>query len=229
MTGFVFSSCENDDDDSNSGSIVGTWLWEEYDPDDDETYMVYYMFCDNGTVYEFEGEDGDYEVDKASYIYTSSSNKLVVTYPGEGSYSYEVTVSGNKMILESRDEVTKLTKVKSPLTESQLEKLCEQQSTDLGSGSLVGTWTYTERDGSYTYSEQITFRSDGTYSLVWQEMSYSGVESGTWSYSEKQHTLIIKEIVGEKPGTHTYSVVFDGKSLYLIEPDGDVNGPYTKR
>ena len=90
---------------------------------------------------------------------------------------------------------------------------------------IVGTWTYVERN----WSEMCTFKSDGTFKLIWQEEGYSGEESGTWNYNANDHKLTMTTVVGEKLGSHTYTVILQGNQMTLIEADGDVWGPYTKQ
>lgn len=94
---------------------------------------------------------------------------------------------------------------------------------------IVGTWTWIED----TISEMYTFKADGTFKLIWQEKaegkSYSGEESGTWTYDTNDHKLTLNTIIGEKPGPYTYTVILQGNQMTLIEADGDVIGPYYKQ
>lgn len=97
--------------------------------------------------------------------------------------------------------------------------------------SIVGTWVYFEQDDDY--SEMYTFKSDGTFKLVWQESvswdeSYSGEESGLWKYDAKNHKLTLTTIIGEEPGPEIYTVILQGNQMTLIEGDGD-SYTYTKQ
>ena len=94
---------------------------------------------------------------------------------------------------------------------------------------IIGTWTWIEHEGEYSFSEKYAFKSDGTFTLVWQEQEYSGEESGLWKYDTNDYKLTLTTIVGEKPGSYTYTVILQGKQMTLIEADGDVCGPYTKQ
>lgn len=100
---------------------------------------------------------------------------------------------------------------------------------DSSQPTIIGTWTWIENDESYTFSEMYTFNPDGTFKLVWQELTFSGEESGTWLYDTNDHKLTLNTIIGEKRGPYTYTVILQGNQMTLIEADGDVNGPYTKQ
>lgn len=93
---------------------------------------------------------------------------------------------------------------------------------------LVGTWTYSTEDEAYSLSETYTLNADSTFTLVWQEDDKNGKESGTWRY-EGDGMLTLTTIVGEKPGTHTYRIGYNGNVLYLRESDGDIRGPYMRK
>lgn len=100
--------------------------------------------------------------------------------------------------------------------------------------SIVGTWVYFERDGEYSYSEMYTFKSDGTFKLVWQESDISlrefdsGEDSGLWKYDAKNHKLTLTTIIGEEPGPEIYTVILQGNQMTLIDVDGD-SYTYTKQ
>lgn len=95
--------------------------------------------------------------------------------------------------------------------------------------SIYGTWAFAEKEGSYSFSQTITFNADGTFKITWKEMDYSGEESGTWMYDTNDHKLTTNTIVGEKPGKYTYTVILSENKMTLVEEDGDVMGPYVKQ
>ena len=97
------------------------------------------------------------------------------------------------------------------------------------SSSIIGTWTWIERDGSYTFSMRITFNSDGTYRSIIQENSSNDEEYGKWTYDTNDYRLTLTTISGEKPEAVTFTVKWHGNKMTLIDPDGDVYGPFTKQ
>lgn len=60
-------------------------------------------------------------------------------------------------------------------------------------------------------------------------MNYFNEESGTWQYDANDHRLTLKTIVGEKPGLCTFTVILQGNSMTIIDPEGDVEGPFIKQ
>lgn len=95
--------------------------------------------------------------------------------------------------------------------------------------TLVGTWLYTINHSNYSLTEILTFNSDGTFILVWNEDGGKGEKRGTWYYDQDNKKLTTNTIVGEKPGYYTYTVVLKDNQLTLIEADGDINGPYIRQ
>lgn len=136
LTGLFVMACS--DDDSNDSAIVGTW---KYSSDDDYYYSgedddEYIMFCSDGTCYSFEKcSSHGYDVEKAKYVY--SNGKLALTYYDDEErfvQTVDVVISGNQMVVtffDSGEKESELyTKVKSPLTQSQLEKYYKDNLSD---------------------------------------------------------------------------------------------------
>ena len=104
---------------------------------------------------------------------------------------------------------------------------------------IIGTWVFLDDEGYSTkgtyFSETISFKKDKTYKLYWVEDTgiydrgvFTGEESGTWSYNPEAHTLTITTIIGEKPGTHTCSVIIQDNKMYFLWGD-EMEGPYIKQ
>jgi len=80
--------------------------------------------------------------------------------------------------------------------------------------AIIGTWKY--ESPIYDYFEIITFKADGTFKLVWQEVDTIGdEESGTWMYDIVDRKLTINTIIGEKPGSITYEIIIQGDKMSL--------------
>ena len=68
-----------------------------------------------------------------------------------------------------------------------------------------------------------------TFCTEWKESGYSGTNSGTYVFNVTDMKLTTNTLEGEKLGEYTYSVVLKGNQLTLIEKDGDIRGPMTKK
>lgn len=89
VCGFV--SCDKDDDEGGSSSIVGTW------EDRDEYGYDRYTFSSNGSYTWVVEEYGKGGADYESGTYTYDGKKLTL-YSSDGwDDTFDVTVSGNKM------------------------------------------------------------------------------------------------------------------------------------
>ena len=102
------------------------------------------------------------------------------------------------------------------------------------STSILGTWTYTLPKSYGSVSETYTFNENETYMLSYQEVvhsqTYSGEESGTYLFDVTNMTLTLTTLVGEKLGTHNpLTVKIKNNQLTLIEHDGDVRGPMSRK
>ena len=116
---------------------------------------------------------------------------------------------------------------------------CDSKSDSDAVDDIIGTWVWLDDEGYSTnrtyYSETITFNKDRTYKLYWVEDTgifdhgvFTGEESGTWNYNPEAHTLTITTIIGEKPGTHTCSVIIQDNKMYFLWGE-EMEGPYIKQ
>lgn len=90
---------------------------------------------------------------------------------------------------------------------------------------IVGVWIWQEDN----YKETLSLNNDGSFSMAWIEGRSSNVESGTWAYDTNDKKLTLNTVVGEKPGSYTFTVKLAGNTMTLVERDGDVLGPYVKQ
>lgn len=77
--------------------------------------------------------------------------------------------------------------------------------------AIIGTWKCENNNWSDIY----TFKTDGTFKLVWFEGGVSGEESGTWMYDTINNKLTINTIRGEKLGARTYDIFIQGNRMSL--------------
>lgn len=111
----------------------------------------------------------------------------------------------------------------------------DTKTEEVTSASILGSWSYTKVRSSGSYvSRTYTFNEDGTYIELWEEGTsygtYSGEESGTYVFDATNMTLTLTTLVGEKLGTHSpLTVEIKNNQLTLIERDGDVRGPMSRK
>lgn len=97
---FAFASCSDDDDDSATNSIIGTWMSEYYDGSIKCTSII--TFKTDGTAVETLYE-GNYEpsTNAFNYVYYPSHKMIIVTYYDEGvirnNTIYVEFISNNKI------------------------------------------------------------------------------------------------------------------------------------
>lgn len=103
----------------------------------------------------------------------------------------------------------------------------DEKTEEVTSASIVGSWSWSKNNGSF--SETRTFKADGTFITEWKESEYSGTNSGTYVFNVTDMKLTTNTLEGEGLGEYTYSVVLKGNQLTLIEKDGDIRGPMTKK
>lgn len=101
-TAFAFSSCKDDDEEDKAGySIIGTWKYTFYGPND----YVLLTFNADGTGRSVEFDDGEIDGDK-SFLYSYTENILTVYY--EKGYKEVVMIkwqNKNKFITSWYDAV----------------------------------------------------------------------------------------------------------------------------
>ena len=111
----------------------------------------------------------------------------------------------------------------------------DEKTEEVTTASILGSWSYTKVRSSGSYiSATYTFNEDGTYIVLWEEgtssETYSGEESGTYVFDVTNMTLTLTTLVGEKLGTHSpLTVEIKNNQLTLIERDGDVRGPMSRK
>lgn len=130
LTGLYFVSCGNDESDSPSSDLVGTWA-STYDVDNE-----FMMFCADGTCYFYElcSEHGFDEVEKGAYTYNPNKERLSFVWGDEVEMYDVVVLTRTQLVINFissyRDDVYTYTKVKSTYTASQLEKMANKLSSN---------------------------------------------------------------------------------------------------
>lgn len=99
-----FVSCNDEDNDELSSSIVGTWIYEE-DYSDDEYYYEEITFKSNGTfiVKWEEYYYGDYDSDTERGTYEIDGDELIVDFDDEISIVTIVSITSSKLVLEDEE------------------------------------------------------------------------------------------------------------------------------
>lgn len=99
-----FVSCNDEDNDKLSSSIVGTWIYEE-DYSDDEYYYEEITFKSNGTfiVKWEEYYYGDYDSDTERGTYEIDGDELIVDFDDEISIVTIVSITSSKLVLEDEE------------------------------------------------------------------------------------------------------------------------------
>lgn len=99
-----FVSCNDEDNDELSSSIVGTWIYEE-DYSDDEYYYEEITFKSNGTfiVKWEEYYYGDYDSETERGTYEIDGDELIVDFDDEISIVTIVSITSSKLILEDEE------------------------------------------------------------------------------------------------------------------------------
>lgn len=99
-----FVSCNDEDNDELSSSIVGTWIYEE-DYSDDEYYYEEITFKSNGTfiVKWEEYYYGDYDSETERGTYEIDGDELIVDFDDEISIVTIVSITSSKLVLEDEE------------------------------------------------------------------------------------------------------------------------------
>ena len=103
---------------------------------------------------------------------------------------------------------------------------CNKDDDDDDNG-IVGTW----RDTYDDEWDEITFKSNGTFTWTWHEDGYTDeVEEGTYKYEHPTLKLSIRDEEDGKVYTDTYTVISVSSSeLKLSEEDDDEIYTYKKQ
>ena len=99
-----FVSCNDEDNDELSSSIVGTWIYEE-DYSDDEYYYEEITFKSNGTFF-VKWEEyyyGDYDSETERGTYEIDGDELIVDFDDEISIVTIVSITSSKLVLEDEE------------------------------------------------------------------------------------------------------------------------------
>lgn len=101
-----FSSCKDDDEETSTNILVGTWVSTETDSTTGDVYTETWIFNNDETGTYRETETGvgtNYNsTETFTYIYDSTTGLLLIFYDSDNGnryYSYYVTVSGTRLLL----------------------------------------------------------------------------------------------------------------------------------
>lgn len=226
----LFSACSKDDDNdgpASSEELVGIWKVtkysyeekkngkvtdpEEYGEERNETIVInkdgviivagdYYDKWEykGGKLKLFYSEEDDKDYDEYSVIKLDKENLILEMQANwkEGKDTYEVYEKYVCKRLSSDDE--------------------DEEESGTDNSKLIGIWTHTENDDTYSLTWSITFNANGTFTEKIYEVdngeSSTNTDSGTYSYDEKNKKLVrtYKDSYEE-----TYNVQFSGKDLIL--------------